>query len=983
MRLGQSLLFRCMLTLGLLLTSHLSVPPSVHGQTSLSTSIDVLVDRDFDALISPRESESQLFRRLSLDLRLVVPTQLELDEFLADPSPDDRWPRWVKRFLNDPLHRERMVDWLDKTLMQRRPNKYVDRAKWLSYLRQVVDENKPLDAIVKESIASVWWNPSQRAQQRFFLEREGDSHAVSRDIGRVFFGRDMQCAQCHDHPNVDDYLQIDYHGLLAFVSPSSLAEAKFKDEKGAEQKIQIYAERASGDATFESVFDKGVLFRTGTRVPGGTEQIETYEVPDQRYQATPSPDSLEGAPKPPSSSRRASLVTQLSKANQAFAENWANRVWAMMTGRGIVHPLDMHHADNPPSNPKLLTALTQSFVATGYDLRSLVEQIALSEVYQRGSRLPVESSLRNGTVLNLPKDAVDNLTNAINARKQAMDSQLPQLASAAEAAKQGMDDSKTAWRAVQKERVAIRADLDKAEATFNDVKKKLDESNAALIKADKLRADLNTRIALLEEAASKLEQAKTLAPGDDPELVQAITTAKAKADASKAAQPASEKGVVDATALRDTQNVALETERGKIQEVVDRLKPIEQSLTIADQTFLASRVKWQAAQSEHILTVKSMVALSNVQSWITLSQTVSQEESEHRLAAEARDQQKVVVANYMAQQSKHQPIVAEAKALLASIESKKTVSQEKRTSLAAELALLQTTFDSLNKSTSLVATDSLESAKQAVAASRETRQATQSALEKELTSIDAELMAQSQKLLALSAEETSMETMRVAAAKLAEQAEQTVQVKATAIQQAIDTCGTAFQQVLEDRQKNLAAAPFRALSPEQLGLSILRATKVLDNYIAAEVAELEKQAPLAADATPAQREARTLQATRQAIDKLRPNVDVFANLYASGVGQTSDEFFASPDQALFMANGGSVYQWSAASGSNVTDLIVKQSDAMAAVQLMYRSLLSREPTAQELQWVGEQLANAADKKVAIAQELVWGLLTSSEFRVYP
>jgi hypothetical protein len=64
-------------------------------------------------------------------------------------------------------------------------------------------------------------------------------------------------------------------------------------------------------------------------------------------------------------------------------------------------------------------------------------------------------------------------------------------------------------------------------------------------------------------------------------------------------------------------------------------------------------------------------------------------------------------------------------------------------------------------------------------------------------------------------------------------------------------------------------------------------------------------------------------------------------------------------------------------------LIAKQPDAMAAVQLMYRSLLSREPTAQELQWVGEQLANAADKKVTIAQELVWGLLTSSEFRVYP
>jgi hypothetical protein len=239
------------------------------------------------------------------------------------------------------------------------------------------------------------------------------------------FGRDMQCNQCHDHPSVDDYLQIDYHGLLAFFSPSALAEAKYKDDKGAEQKMQLYIERAAGDAPFESVFDKGVLFRTGARIPGGKEQFDAYELPDQRYLATPKPDAYEGANKAPATSRRAALVNQITPDQQAFAENWANRVWALMMGRGIVHPLDMHHADNPPSNPELLAAITQSLIASKYDARSLIEQIALSDAYRRSSQPAIASSLQHQSVLDVSAEPVIALTQKVAAQKLSLESQIP------------------------------------------------------------------------------------------------------------------------------------------------------------------------------------------------------------------------------------------------------------------------------------------------------------------------------------------------------------------------------------------------------------------------------------------------------------------------------------------------------------------------------------------------------------------------------
>ena len=954
-----------------------------NGQVTPSTSIDNLVERDFELLIGTAESDSLLLRRLSLDLRLLVPTSQELDAFLADTEPE-RWSRWVQRFLNDPLHGERMVDWLDKSLLQRRPFQHVDRARWLTYLRRVVDERKPLDQIAKETLGSVWWNQSERAQQRFYLERAGDSHAIARDIGRVFFGRDMQCAQCHDHPQVDDYLQIDYHGLLAFVASSSFVEAKFKDDKGAEQKLQIYAERAARDAPFESVFDKGILFRTGTRAPGGEESFDPFEAPDQRYQAKPMPDSLDGSPNPPHFSRRNNLVSQLSATNRAFAENWANRLWSMMMGKGLVHPLDMHHPDNPPTNPKLLNALTDALIGSGFNMRSVIEQIALSDAYKAGSHMPIEASLRLGSIMDLPPDLQLNLESTMNSRKQTLEAELLQLASTAEITKKAYADVESVWRAVQKERVDVWAELDKVEAAFKDVMKKLEATNVAFEKAKKLLADATSRQKLLEEASEKLEQAKVLGPADDAELQQAIATTKAKAEASKTTIPALEKGLVDATAARDTNKVALESERGRVNELAAKLQPVEQRLHVADASFVAARTQWQKAQADHGFVENRLSDLSRIQKWIATSQSVRAFEQEHVLAVQSLEQQKLTLATQTALITLLQQQVADSVLAKNSVLMKLTKAQEVKGNTLAQWNILQKTFDSLDQSLAFVkSVEPLVTAKQSIQVAMEATQATIVGMDANVSSIAAELEGQSKLLESQTSQLASAQQTRLEQVQLVQQVEKSVAEKAELVQQTMDACSVAMKSVAEERQKTVHLAPLRPLSPEQLCLSVLQTTDVLRNQVAAETAELEKQSPLAMDATAEQRSVRTLQATRQALDKLRPHMDVFANLYSSGVGQTSDEFFASPDQALYMANGGSVFQWSAPNNNNVTGQIAQQTDAAVASTLLFRSLLSREPTSDEQRWISEILSKAGDKKPAVAQELVWSLLTSSEFRVYP
>ena len=75
-----------------------------------------------------------------------------------------------------------------------------------------------------------------------------------------------------------------------------------------------------------------------------------------------------------------------SPENPFFAKVMANRVWAEIMGRGLVEPVDDLRDTNPPSNPALMDALAEHFVASGFDIHQLIRTITASRSYQRSSR---------------------------------------------------------------------------------------------------------------------------------------------------------------------------------------------------------------------------------------------------------------------------------------------------------------------------------------------------------------------------------------------------------------------------------------------------------------------------------------------------------------------------------------------------------------------------------------------------------------------
>jgi hypothetical protein len=72
----------------------------------------------------------------------------------------------------------------------------------------------------------------------------------------------------------------------------------------------------------------------------------------------------------------------ISPKNPWFTRNIANRVWAWLLGRGIIHEPDDISDDNPPANRPLLAYLEKEVITSHYEVKHLYRLILNSKVYQ-------------------------------------------------------------------------------------------------------------------------------------------------------------------------------------------------------------------------------------------------------------------------------------------------------------------------------------------------------------------------------------------------------------------------------------------------------------------------------------------------------------------------------------------------------------------------------------------------------------------------
>ena len=360
------------------------------GEIKLSTWIDENIEAKVakeGAQLSTLSDDATFLRRAYLDFAGTLPTSNKVRAFLNDNSTDKR-SQLIQELLSASTYSKRMADAFHVMLMERRG----EDENWQKYLEDAFAQNKPWDQIVREILNPDFMDEINRGAGYFITKRltksgqqPTDYPGLTRDVGRLFMGVDLQCAQCHKHLTVKDYKQIDFNGL--FVAYKNL---KLNIPTGDFKTPWVSENLVDKEYEFVSVFSEKRK-TTPPRIPFGKsipipelDKEQMWEVkPDRRKKVVGIP-----AFRP----LKEVSLNLTANDNPWFAKNAVNRIWFLMMGRGLVEPLDLQHSSNPPSHPELLDRLAEEFVAHKYDVKWLLSQLANTRTYQRSSLLPNEKA---------------------------------------------------------------------------------------------------------------------------------------------------------------------------------------------------------------------------------------------------------------------------------------------------------------------------------------------------------------------------------------------------------------------------------------------------------------------------------------------------------------------------------------------------------------------------------------------------------------
>jgi hypothetical protein len=295
--------------------------------------------------------DAEFLRRVCLDLAGTLPPPDRVREFLASKDPAKR-----EKAIDDLLASPEFVDyWTFRFADIFRVAIFANglNPKWSQeyweWIRKNIETNRPYDEIARERIAAEGYEPAARHYLPY--NQIGPPGEAMAEQVRVFFGRRLDCAQCHNHP-YENWSQDQYWGMTAFFSRMFRLGAVLIDHP------------VNMDLSSRDVGGNLELLHPRTKAPVVPALLDhsSVEVP------------------PAGNPRR--VLARWMTSHDYFAEAAVNRIWGQFFGRGIVEPVDDFRSTNPASHPELLTALARDFRAHKYDLRHLMKTITMSRAYQ-------------------------------------------------------------------------------------------------------------------------------------------------------------------------------------------------------------------------------------------------------------------------------------------------------------------------------------------------------------------------------------------------------------------------------------------------------------------------------------------------------------------------------------------------------------------------------------------------------------------------
>ena len=350
-----------------------------------------------------RCSDGVFVRRAYLDVIGTLPIAVEARQFINDPDTENKRRALIDRL----MERKEFADywsmkWGDILRIKAEfpinlwPNAAQAYHRWV---RASIVENKPYDQFVREMLTS-----------------SGSNFRV----GPVNFYRAIQNKSPEDIATA-----------VALAVMGSQTEYWPKDRlSGMAVFFSQIGYKPTSEWKEENVFwdPLHVASLAGNSAPGqakittlsettGEEAEESTLPADNEPQTAVFPDGTEIQMPPDQDPREIFADWLITKENPWFTRSIANRVWAWLMGRGIIHEPDDIRDDNPPSNPKLLAYLEKELIDSQYDLKHLYRLILTSSAYQRSSMPRFDSPQAEANFASYPLQRLDAevLIDAINA----------------------------------------------------------------------------------------------------------------------------------------------------------------------------------------------------------------------------------------------------------------------------------------------------------------------------------------------------------------------------------------------------------------------------------------------------------------------------------------------------------------------------------------------------------------------------------------
>lgn len=419
-------------------------PVTAAEPSKIAAEVDRLIIEGIEATTLPVADDATFLRRASLDLIGRPPTAAELTRFGLNPAAGKR-TTVVEELLATSEYGANWSRYWRDAIFRRATNvrSNLVRPAFEKWMAESLTENRSWDAIVTDLLTAS--GPvNQDGRTALIFAHEGQAEEIAAEVSRLFLGIQMQCANCHDHPWAS-WKRDQFHEFVAFFPRVSVRRDRNSDNmfdyeitstnvdrnqrRGVSKFLLTRIDRNRDSYISESeakntpvarVFSGQVKSYIDKNGDGklSVMEIQTAEPPTanrpgqgavEHYMPNLADPSSKGdlthpvffvgdvaiREKQDDLSRRnavANLMTSVD--NPWFARAIVNRMWSELTSSAFYMPIDDLGPDRSAEHKDALEVLCKGFVASGHDLRWLVQTITATAFYQRPINTEAEGFVR-------------------------------------------------------------------------------------------------------------------------------------------------------------------------------------------------------------------------------------------------------------------------------------------------------------------------------------------------------------------------------------------------------------------------------------------------------------------------------------------------------------------------------------------------------------------------------------------------------------